>query len=291
MNLVKKRGGGQTLVFDTAMYSQARDRFWLEIELRQAIEQELLLPYYQPIVALHTARIVGFEVLVRWNHPERGFIAPDLFIPVAEQTGLISELDRWILRVACHQAQSWLQTQQVDRTFTIAVNVSGKDFLAADLVERVSEALHASGLNPHRLKLEITESVTMDYAGAAVNALQRLRALGVQIALDDFGMGYSSLRYLPRFPIQTIKIDRSFVGKMDQQPESEASVRTIISLAHSLSLNVVAEGIEKIEHLRGLQAMQCAYGQGYLLSPPLDAEKATALLARNLPLVDQPAGG
>lgn len=285
MNLVKKHGGGYTLVFDADMYSQARDRLWLEIELRQAIEQEKLIPYYQPIVALTTGQITGFEVLVRWKHPQRGFIPPDLFIPIAEQTGLIGLMDRWMLRVACKQAQVWLNELDLDSTFTICVNVSGKDFLAADLVERVAEALDESGLASHRLKLEITESVTMDYAEAAVSALRRLRELGVQIALDDFGMGYSSLRYLPRFPIQTLKIDRSFVETMDRQPESEASVRTIISLAHSLGLNVIAEGIEKPEHLHHLRTMQCTYGQGYLFAPPLKAEQASALLARPRPVI------
>jgi diguanylate cyclase (GGDEF)-like protein/PAS domain S-box-containing protein len=280
MHHAKRQGGGTTVVFDTSMSTQARERLWVETELRQALDREELIPFYQALVSLATGRVVGFEVLTRWKHPQRGWIFPNTFIQIAEETGLIGVMDQWILQMACRQAHHWVQNLQLDPAFTINVNISGREFLSANLAEQVSQALRVSGLEPYRLKLEITESVAMDHAEVAVNTLQTLRALGVQVALDDFGMGYSSLRYLPRFPIQTIKIDRSFVSTMGEKVESETIVRTIVSMAHSMGLDVVAEGIETDMHRSYLEAMHCDYGQGYLFSKPINAEEASLLLMK-----------
>lgn len=281
MNISKKQRSGSTLVFDTAMYAQAQERLWLETELRQAIDQEELVPFYQPIISLITGEIVGFEVLTRWQHPQRGIISPETFIPIAEENGLIGLIGQKILRAACRQAKVWIKQQPISSAFTINVNISGKEFLAPDLTDRVAGALYESNLEPHRLKLEITETVAMDYAEMTVNTMKDLRDLGIQIALDDFGMGYSSLRYLPRFPIQTLKIDRSFVSTMGEKMESETIVRTIITMSHAMGLDVVAEGIESETHQTYLKAMQCDYGQGYLFSPAVSAERASLLLVGN----------
>jgi EAL domain-containing protein (putative c-di-GMP-specific phosphodiesterase class I) len=260
------------------MYEQAQERLWIETELRQAIDSGQLMPFYQPIVSLITGRIIGFEVLIRWNHPQRGFIKPEMFIPIAEENGLIGIIGAQMLTKSCQQAYLWTQAFYLHTPFTINVNISGKEFLSPDLFERVANALTTSGLEPSRLKLEITETVAMDYAEMTVNTLNQLRTLGVQIALDDFGMGYSSLRYLPRFPIQTIKIDRSFVSTMGEKMESETIVRTIVTMAHTMGLDVVAEGIETDIHLSYLKGMNCDYGQGFLFSNAVNAEGVWQLL-------------
>jgi diguanylate cyclase (GGDEF)-like protein/PAS domain S-box-containing protein len=279
MHHAKHKGGAQALVFDSTMSARARERLWVETELRQGLEQNELVPFYQPIVSLATGQLVGFEVLVRWRHPQRGLLLPGTFIPVAEETGLIGALDQWVLRSACQQAHFWIRHYQLAPTFTINVNVSGREFLSAKLAHQIAAALEESNLDPFRLKLEITERVAMDHAEATVNTLRTLRSLGVQMALDDFGMGYSSLRYLPRFPIQTLKVDRSFVSKIESDNENETIVRTIVTMAHSLGLDVVAEGIETTAHQMHLEAMECDYGQGFLYSRPIAAENASVFLA------------
>jgi predicted signal transduction protein with EAL and GGDEF domain len=278
MNHAKRQGGGQTVVFDQEMSARARERLWVETELRQALEQNELQLFYQPVVSLATSKVVGFEVLSRWLHPQRGWIYPGTFIQVAEETGLIGAIDQWVLMMACQQTKTWVQNERLDPGFTISVNISGREFLSADLIDKVYRALDASGLDPFRLKLEITETVAMDHAEIAVRMLQQLRSIGVQVALDDFGMGYSSLRYLPRFPIQTIKIDRSFVGTLGQKPESETIVRAIVTMSHSMGLDVVAEGIETQDHRLYLEEMNCDYGQGYLFSRPVPVSEAGGLL-------------
>jgi diguanylate cyclase (GGDEF)-like protein/PAS domain S-box-containing protein len=280
MHHAKRQGGAHAQVFDSTMSARARERLWIETELRQALEREELIPFYQPIVSLTTGELVGFEVLVRWRHPQRGLLLPGSFISIAEETGLIGALDQWVLRAACHQAHLWVQQYQLAPTFTINVNVSGREFFSAELAHQIAAALEESNLAPYRLKLEITERVAMDHAEAAVTTLQTLRSLGVQMALDDFGMGYSSLRYLPRFPIQTLKVDRSFVSKIEQDNENETIVRTIVTMAHSLGLDVVAEGIETQAHQLYLEMMDCDYGQGFLYSRPIEPASASQLLDR-----------
>jgi diguanylate cyclase (GGDEF)-like protein/PAS domain S-box-containing protein len=281
MHHAKSQGGAHALVFDSTMSARARERLWIETELRQALEREELTPFYQPIVSLITGELVGFEVLVRWHHPQRGLLLPDSFISIAEETGLIGALDQWVLRAACRQAHLWVQQYRLAPTFTINVNVSGREFFSSDLAHQIAGALEESNLDPHRLKLEITERVAMDHAEAAVSTLQNLRSLGVQMALDDFGMGYSSLRYLPRFPIQTLKVDRSFVSRIEHDNENETIVRTIVTMAHSLGLDVVAEGIETQTHQLYLEMMGCDYGQGFLYSRPIEPASASQLLKRS----------
>jgi diguanylate cyclase (GGDEF)-like protein/PAS domain S-box-containing protein len=281
MHHAKRQGGAHALTFDSTMSARARERLWIETELRQALEREELMPFYQPIVSLSTGELVGFEVLVRWRHPQRGLLLPGSFISIAEETGLIGALDQWVLRAACRQTHLWVQRYRLAPTFTINVNVSGREFFSADLAHQIAKALEDSSLDPYRLKLEITERVAMDHAEAAVTTLQKLRSLGVQMALDDFGMGYSSLRYLPRFPIQTLKVDRSFVSKIEHDNENETIVRTIVTMAHSLGLDVVAEGIETTAHQLYLEMMGCDYGQGFLYSRPVDSVSASKLLERN----------
>jgi EAL domain-containing protein (putative c-di-GMP-specific phosphodiesterase class I) len=280
MHHVKRQGGAHAQIFDSTMATWARERLWIETELRQALDREELMPFYQPIISLATGALVGFEVLVRWYHPQRGLLLPGTFITVAEETGLIGTLDQWVLRAACRQTHLWIQQYQLAPTFTINVNISGREFFSPNLAHQIAGALEESSLDPYRLKLEITERVTMDHAEAAVSTLQNLRSLGVQMALDDFGMGYSSLRYLPRFPIQTLKVDRAFVSNIEPNNENETIVRTIVTMAHSLGLDVVAEGIETPAHQLHLEMMGCDYGQGFLYSRPVEPISASKLLER-----------
>ncbi|MBI4779915.1 MAG: GGDEF and EAL domain-containing protein [Oscillatoriophycideae cyanobacterium NC_groundwater_1537_Pr4_S-0.65um_50_18] len=249
------------------------------------VAQELQL-FYQPIICLTTGLIVGFEALVRWKHPERGFLPPAQFIPVAEESGLIIPLSWWILRSACHQMQQWLTAFPEQSFLSLSVNLSSRQFAMPGLTEQIRQVLRETKLNPANLKLELTESMVMENASCVVDMLYQLRALGISIAIDDFGTGYSSLSYLPRFPINTLKIDRSFVSQMDSCIDSLEIIRTILILAHNLGIDVTAEGVETQEQQDQLLAMQCEFGQGYFFSEPLDVRAITQLLERQ-----QPFGG
>ncbi|HEY9630796.1 MAG TPA: GGDEF and EAL domain-containing protein [Coleofasciculaceae cyanobacterium] len=249
------------------------------------VAQELQL-FYQPIICLTTGLIVGFEALVRWKHPERGFLPPAQFIPVAEESGLIIPLSWWILRSACHQMQQWLTAFPEQSFLSLSVNLSSRQFAMPGLTEQIRQVLRETKLNPANLKLELTESMVMENAACVVDMLYQLRALGIGIAIDDFGTGYSSLSYLPRFPINTLKIDRSFVSQMDSCIDSLEIIRTILVLAHNLGIDVTAEGVETQEQQDQLLAMQCEFGQGYFFSEPLDVRAITQLLERQ-----QPFGG
>lgn len=282
MYQAKAKGRAQTVVYDSVMYKRAKERLRTETELRHAIDYEEICVFYQPIVSLSTGRVVGFEALARWQHPKRGLLPPGAFIEVAEDSGLIADLDEWVIHQACQQAAAWNRNQQSETPLIISVNVSAREFLRPGLVDHVSDVLNESKLPPHCLKLEITETVAMDYAESTIATLQRLRSLGVQVSLDDFGTGYSSLRYLQRFPIQTLKIDASFVITMAEDEGSAAIVQAIITLAHSLGMSVVAEGIETAEQLFQLRAMHCEYGQGYWFSRPVEASVATEMLTTGL---------
>jgi EAL domain-containing protein (putative c-di-GMP-specific phosphodiesterase class I) len=267
--------------FDKEMHAHSVNLMQMEMDLRLAHEREEFFINYQPIVALEDFHLCGFEALVRWQHPQRGLISPIDFIPIAEEGGQILQLGQWVLREACYQIKRWQEKYPSDKALYMTVNLSPKQFAQPDLVEQVSLILEETGLDPNFLKLEITESVLMDDFEAAAALLSQLRALGVRLSIDDFGTGYSSLTYLHRFPIDTLKIDRSFITRMDK--ENMAIVRTILMLAENLNLDVVAEGVETQEQLALLRDVNCQNGQGYFFSRPMSAASAEKLIAETYP--------
>lgn len=277
----KEQGKAWHIVFDSTMYDRAVALLQLETDLRWAIERHELQVFYQPIVSVATGDITGFEALVRWQHPERGLISPNEFIPVAEETGLIVPIGQWVLRESCQQLRQWqLQFPKI-KPLTINVNLSGKQFSQPHLVEQIDQILQETGLNPSNLKLEITESAIITSPEKANTILEKLKAFGMQLCIDDFGTGYSSLAYLNHFPIDVLKIDRSFVNQIDKDSEQLAIIRAIVTLAHNLGMSVVAEGVETMNQLLQLRLLQCDQAQGYLFSRPLDRETTSALLASN----------
>ena len=280
MYRAKENGKARYEVFDHGMHARAVSRLQLESDLRHAIEQKEFSVYYQPIVCLQTGRLGGFEALVRWNHPRRGLVEPADFIPVAEETGLIVPIGEWVLNEACAQVRQWQIDSPTHRSLSLSVNLSARQVAQPDLLDRIKEALDNSKLNPHCLKLEITESVVMENAEAAVLMFKQLRALGVQLSIDDFGTGYSSLSYLHRFPLNYLKIDRSFVMRLTTDNDN-AIVRTISTLARNLGMEVIAEGIETEEQHQQLKILGCEYGQGYLFSRPVDNGAVVHLLAQD----------
>ncbi len=277
MYRAKESGKARFEMFDTAMHSHAVAILQLENDLRRAIERDEFHVYYQPIINLETDEISGFEALVRWKHPERGLVPPDEFIGIAEETGLIVDIGRQVLYKACRQMREW-QLHLCNKPLTLNVNLSGKQFAQPDLVAQVQKILDETGLKSKYLKLEITESVVMENAEIASNMLMQLCNLGVHLCIDDFGTGYSSLSYLHRFPVKTLKIDRSFIGRIGQNGENSEIVRTINTLASNLGMEVVAEGVESSAQLAQLKALHCNYGQGYFFSAPLDVERAAAYI-------------
>jgi diguanylate cyclase (GGDEF)-like protein len=266
------------VIFDQKMHTRAVTLLQLETDLRYAVERDELEMYYQPIIGLDEVKLVGFEALVRWNHPQRGLVPPIEFIPVAEDTGLIIPMTLWILRTACMQIVEWQRRTPENEKLIISVNLSGKHFAHPDLVGQIQTILKETQMNPASLKLEITESAVMENAENAIAMLKQIRELGAQLSIDDFGTGYSSLSYLHRFPIDTLKVDRSFVSSMEDGSENGEIVRTVIALAKALNLDVVAEGIETIHQLHQLRILGCEYGQGYLFSRPLPAGEIEVIL-------------
>jgi diguanylate cyclase (GGDEF)-like protein len=277
-------------VFDRSMHTKAVAFLRMENDLRRAMEKEELSLYYQPIVELKTGRIAGLEALARWRHPERGLIPPGEFIPVAEETGLIIPIGRWVLREACRKMKSWHEQFPQDPPLTISVNLSAKEF-TPDLVKEVKRTLRETGFRADCLRLEITESALMKDAKAAASILEELRALKVRLYMDDFGTGYSSLSYLHQLPIDALKIDRSFISKMLVGDENTEIVGAILGMAESLRIDVVAEGIEKQEQLEYLRRQNCRYAQGYLLSRPLAEKDVSPLIQGNLDAVPEPPAG
>lgn len=267
-----------TVVFDKTMHARAVTLLQLETDLRYAIDRNELRAFYQPIIDCDTLSLVGFEALIRWSHPQRGLVPPMEFIPVSEQSGLIVPITLWMLRNTCRQMVEWQQKMPGNEFLILSVNLSGKHFAYSNLVDQVSEIIKETGINPACLKLEITESAVMENAEVVISMLQKLKDLGVQLSIDDFGTGYSSLSYLHRFPIDTLKVDRSFVSTMEDGSENGEIVRTIIALAKALGMDVVAEGIETIHQLHQLRVLGCEYGQGYLFSRPVPAKQAVELL-------------
>lgn len=280
MYQAKNTGKAHFVLFEQSMNSQAMERLEMEMELRCALEMGELRVHYQPIIDLSTGQVSEMEALVRWEHPKLGMIAPARFIPIAEETGLIAPLGRWVLREACRQGQKWhAERPHRQPPLSMSVNLSVKQLQQPRLVDEVAEILAETGFAPSSLKLEITESVMMLNADATVTLLHELRGLGVHLAVDDFGTGYSSMAYLSRLPIDTLKIDRAFVQCLGRQAEDDAIVRAIVSLAKTLGLSVTSEGIETPAQLAHLQALGCDRGQGYLYARPLTAAAAHAFLA------------
>jgi Amt family ammonium transporter len=273
------------VLFDPEMHVQALDRVTLEHDLRGAIERSELRLHYQPLVDLQTGAVLGMEALLRWEHPTRGLIPPLSFIPLAEETGLILPIGRWVLETACHRLRDWQRRFPAAENLAISVNLSARQFAESSLVSKVAAILDHAGLEPGCLELEITESVVMDQSEASVERLRGLRALGVKLVLDDFGTGYSSLSYLRRLPLDTIKVDRSFVsGLGGVDPADGPIVQAVIALAHGLGIDVVAEGIETAAQLASLRELDCDRGQGYWFARPLPDLAMEALLA------DSPGG-
>jgi diguanylate cyclase (GGDEF)-like protein len=266
-------------IFNASMHERALVRFQVETELRRAIERQEFLVYFQPIVSLATGRVTGFEALVRWQHPERGLLSPAHFVLIAEETGLLDRIDRWVMREACRQVQQWSQQMSDEFPLLISVNLANKQFAQPNLVEQIDEILQETGLEASCLKLEITEEVIMENDESAITKLEQLKALGVQLSIDDFGIGYSSLSRLHRFPLDELKIDRSFITPIGFENSTFEIAETIITLAQKLALNVTAEGIETAEQLAQLRQLNCPYGQGYFFSRPLNCQAAAALLA------------
>ena len=278
MYRAKAAGKGGYVLFEPAMHSAAVERLELEAEFHWALERGELMLHYQPVAALGTGQITGVEALVRWNHPRQGLIPPAAFIPLAEETGLIVPLGRWVLREACRQAARWQWGMPGEAPLTVSVNISGRHLQDAGLVEDVAAALRESGLTPASLTVEITESVLMQNTEATLVRLHELKALGVRLAIDDFGTGYSSLSYLQRFPVDILKIDKSFIDGVERGRNDDALARTIIALGQMLSLRTIAEGIEEGDQVRRLQDLGCELGQGYFFAKPLPAEELDALL-------------
>jgi diguanylate cyclase (GGDEF)-like protein len=266
-------------VFDRAMHERAVARLQLENDLRLAVEREEFRVHYQPIVSLVTGRIMGLEALVRWQHPKQGLVPPMEFIPLAEETGLIVPMGFWVLREACGQMRDGLSKFSTDAPLLLSVNLSARQFSQPDLVDQIQRILRESGVEAGSMMLEITESVVMEHAESAAAALTQLKTVGVQLSIDDFGTGYSSLSCLHSYPIDSLKIDRSFVGKMGMDTKNMEIVRTIVALAENLGMHVTAEGIETAEQLAQLRGLQCECGQGYLFSKPLEADAIEQLLS------------
>jgi diguanylate cyclase (GGDEF)-like protein/PAS domain S-box-containing protein len=276
----KANGRGRSEFFDEAMRERVITRFETETDLRRAIDTQQLVVHYQPIVSGIDLHVCGFEALVRWNHPERGLILPGEFIPIAEESDLIILLGRWVLRESCRQMAEWHRSFAALRSLTINVNVSSRQLTDSRFVEDVELALAESGLDPKCLALEVTESSIMGNAEQTLATLDRLKAMNVRLEIDDFGTGYSSLSYLQRLPFDTLKIDRSFIRELSSGSDSLDIVRAIVEMAHSLRLEVIAEGVETGEQLRQLSGLQCNYLQGFLFSKPVKAEEAERLYAK-----------
>jgi len=280
MYRAKMLGKSRFELFDPTMREHAVARMTLETDLRKALERNEFLLYYQPIVSLDSGALIGFEALARWQHPERGLVPPSEFISVAEETGMILAIGNWVLTEACCQIKAWQSEFPQNPPLMVSVNLSGKQFTQLDFIKGVSQTLRESGLDGHCLKLEITESLLMENVEVITAMLMQIKALGVRLGIDDFGTGYSSLSYLHRFPFDTLKVDRSFVSLVGPQGQNSEIVKTIVTLAHNLNFDVIAEGVETAEQVFQLRAFGCELGQGYFFSQPISAAKASDLLAQ-----------
>ena len=281
MYRAKAAGRARYEMFDRAMHTDALERLRLETDLRRAVELGEFVLHYQPVVSLRTGRVTGLEALIRWQHPERGLVHPADFIPVAEETGLIVPIGKWVLAEAMRQIREWHASHPRKDPLTIGINLSVKQFSQPDLVDQIHAVLETTGAPPSSLCLEITEAAIIDKGRAATSILSRIRELGAQVYLDDFGTGYSSLSYLHGLPIDAIKIDRAFVSSMDTDDKNLRLVRTILTLAEIVGVRAEAEGISTSEQLRELRSLNCEQGQGYLFSSPITREAVNEVLTAN----------
>ncbi len=284
MYQAKAHGKACYRVFDKKMYASITERLQLETDLRSAVEHAGFLIHYQPIMDLKTDKVVGFEALVRWLHPRRGLIYPLEFVPLAEETGLIFPIGQWVLRESCQQVKAWQLQYPMSPPLKLSVNISSKQLSQSDLAVQVADTLRETGLDAGSLALEVTESMIMENPEAATALMLQLRDMGVNIHIDDFGTGYSSLSYLHRFPVNALKIDRSFVNRMFVNNENFEIIRTIATLARNLDLDVIAEGLELSEQLTHIKEMKCHYGQGFLFSHPMEVRAVESWMTSQFPL-------
>ncbi|MBD5656396.1 MAG: EAL domain-containing protein, partial [Candidatus Eremiobacteraeota bacterium] len=280
----KARGRSQHVLFDAAMHGRAVGLLNLQMDLRRASAKHEFFIEYQPIVSLERCRLVGFEALVRWNHPDRGILSPGEFLAEAENIGVIIDIDRWVLHESCRQMAAW-HRKYGDDTLTVSVNLSSKQFADEHLLSEIRDALHKNKLPARSLKLEITETVLMEQFETTATTVGLIGALGVELYIDDFGTGYSSLSYLTRFPLKLLKVDRSFVSAISSNPRSAVIARTVVTLAHNLGLAALAEGIETQHQLSELRDLGCEFGQGYYFSKPVVPEIAEQFIGGVLPHV------
>ncbi|MDT9178214.1 MAG: EAL domain-containing protein [Limnospira sp. PMC 1291.21] len=282
MYRAKDLGKGQYHIFDPSMHHHVSEKLQLENDLRRAITNNEFLVYYQPIIHLKTGKIAGFEALIRWQHPTKKLIPPVLFIPIAEETGLINAIGYLVLKSACEQFRSWQENKLINDSMFISVNVSARQFANMELSQQIQQILEATKLDPHCLKLEITESAIMDNPKTAVAILEGFKSQNVRLSIDDFGTGYSSLSYLHNFQVDTLKIDKSFVQRMDNNGSSCGLVPVIVNIAKTMKMGVIAEGVETPEQLSLLRSLECEFAQGYLFSPPLPESSLLDLISGNL---------
>ena len=279
MYRAKAQGRAKYHVFNPAMHQEAIQLLELENDLRRAVERQEFLVYYQPIVSLTTGRISGFEALVRWQHPIRGLVSPIEFIPVAEETGLINAINTWVLQSACHQLSIWQHHPVTPEPLTMSVNLSARLFLQPNLVEQIDRIISENKINSTYLELEVTESVIMENTNAIKIILEQLKQRKIKLIMDDFGTGYSSLSYLHSFPLNALKIDKSFVKRMQENKENMGLVPAMIGIANSMGMSAIAEGVETQEQLAQLRSLNCNFAQGYLFSQPIEQQLVIKLLA------------
>jgi EAL domain-containing protein (putative c-di-GMP-specific phosphodiesterase class I) len=282
MNQAKRQGKSRHVLFRPTMHLRAMARLENESDLRGALERKELQVHYQPILSLLDNRVLGFEALARWAHPKRGFVPPAEFIPVAEASGQIIEIGMWVMHEACRQIMIWQSRFSNSPPLTISVNVSVKQLIHPWYIEQVEQALRATGLDARSLHLEITESIFLENSEVARTVLTKLRAMGIQIFIDDFGIGYSGLGYLNNFPVDAIKIDRSFISQLEYGDPEFGIINSMLRLADELDIKVIAEGIETAKQLSWLRSHRCQYAQGYYFSRPMDPEISDKWLEKTL---------
>jgi diguanylate cyclase (GGDEF)-like protein len=265
----KERGNASYEIFDTEMHANILDRMQMVADLQGAVEKKELTLFYQPVIDLNTQQLTGLEALVRWNHPTRGLIYPMEFIPLAEEHGLIYQIGAWILHEACRELKLLQTRYPAQPPLSMSINISSRQFSQQDLVEILSRFLNETGVDPHSVILEITESMIMENVDAAVETMNRLRKMGIQLHIDDFGTGHSSLSYLQLFPVSALKIDRSFINKLTASGNNQEIITHIVSLAKSLNFDVIAEGVEMEHQLAKIKNLHCGYGQGFLFARPM----------------------